>query len=230
MIFTIDDVFKFKNKLNRYSLGLIRTKGSGKFLYSDYNYLVNEIVQNTYIIYFEKNINNFDSEEHVYNYLKRILYYKYKQNITNNYKFSKECDIYDLDLEKHPYEIPFYDKLDIFEIKLTDKENNIVKLLNSGYTQKEISKIYKVSTDSICNTVSYIRCKYHNIDKNKERILKIVKNSNKKINQFDLNNILIKQWDSGVEISEKLKLKTSAISNCCKNKRKTHGGYKWQYG
>lgn len=51
----------------------------------------------------------------------------------------------------------------------------------------------------------------------------------KKINQYDLNNNFIKQWNSIIEASNTLKIDTSSISKVCKNKRKTAGGYVWKY-
>lgn len=50
-----------------------------------------------------------------------------------------------------------------------------------------------------------------------------------KINQFDINGKYIKTWNSSYEIKRNLNLDASAITKCCKNKRKICGGYRWRY-
>lgn len=57
------------------------------------------------------------------------------------------------------------------------------------------------------------------------------KNSNRAIPilQFDLNNNLVKQWDSQIEIQRELGYKQSVISNCCNGRGKTAYGYIWKH-
>lgn len=47
--------------------------------------------------------------------------------------------------------------------------------------------------------------------------------------QFDMNDEFIKKWDFIKQASEELNIVRSSISECCSNKRKSAGGYKWQY-
>ncbi len=49
------------------------------------------------------------------------------------------------------------------------------------------------------------------------------------INQYDLQNNLIKSWESMIEVERTLKIKYQDICQCCKGKRKTAGGYIWRY-
>lgn len=51
----------------------------------------------------------------------------------------------------------------------------------------------------------------------------------KKVLQYDKNGMFIKEWNSMHEIERKLKIFHGSISNCCKNKLKTAGGYVWKY-
>lgn len=51
----------------------------------------------------------------------------------------------------------------------------------------------------------------------------------KAINQYDLNNNLINSYDSILDASKSLKVRAGNICECCKNKRLTAYGYKWQY-
>ena len=51
----------------------------------------------------------------------------------------------------------------------------------------------------------------------------------KKVQQLDKENKIIKLWYGIAEASRELKICSNTISLCCKGKRKTAGGYKWQY-
>jgi group I intron endonuclease len=54
-------------------------------------------------------------------------------------------------------------------------------------------------------------------------------NLRKAVNQYDLEGNFIKTFESLSDILRTFGINTSAISNCCKGKRKTAGGYKWEY-
>ena len=51
----------------------------------------------------------------------------------------------------------------------------------------------------------------------------------KKIYQYDLNNVFIREFDYIKQASEELNIDSSSISAVCKGKRKTAGGYIWKY-
>lgn len=50
-----------------------------------------------------------------------------------------------------------------------------------------------------------------------------------KINQYNLDGILIKQWECIKTASKKLNISASSISNCCRNINKTAGQFIWRY-
>lgn len=50
-----------------------------------------------------------------------------------------------------------------------------------------------------------------------------------KIMQFDKSNNLIKIWNCVADIKRALGISISNICSCCKNKKKTAGGYVWKY-
>ncbi len=52
---------------------------------------------------------------------------------------------------------------------------------------------------------------------------------NKKVLQFTLEHILIKEWNSTLEIQHTLNIPNSNISDCCRGKQKTCKGYIWKY-
>lgn len=51
----------------------------------------------------------------------------------------------------------------------------------------------------------------------------------KKIQQYDLNNKLIKVWNSQKEASNALKIPQGDISKCCNQKLKRAGNYRWKF-
>lgn len=57
------------------------------------------------------------------------------------------------------------------------------------------------------------------------------KNNSKPVVQLDLENNVIKVWDSITKARDTLKISATAISNCARNKKSynTAGGYKWRY-
>lgn len=51
----------------------------------------------------------------------------------------------------------------------------------------------------------------------------------KKVFQYDLDFNLIKVWDSANDVYVILGINKSSIGECCRGKRKTAGGYHWEY-
>ena len=50
-----------------------------------------------------------------------------------------------------------------------------------------------------------------------------------KINQYDLNNNFIKQFDSINDAAKEHNIDRSSIGKCCKEIHKTASGFKWKY-
>lgn len=59
--------------------------------------------------------------------------------------------------------------------------------------------------------------------------IKLNNKSRKEVYQLDLNNQIIKDWNSITEASNSLKIDVSSISAACKGKLKTAGKFKWAY-
>lgn len=49
------------------------------------------------------------------------------------------------------------------------------------------------------------------------------------VNQYSLDGKFIKRWDCIADAERELKLSKNNISTCCKGKRKTAHGFKWEY-
>lgn len=58
---------------------------------------------------------------------------------------------------------------------------------------------------------------------------KISKTLSKSILQFSKDGNFIKQWNSAKQAGEELNIKGHHITECCKGKLKTCGGYTWRY-
>lgn len=54
-------------------------------------------------------------------------------------------------------------------------------------------------------------------------------NKGKPIYQLDLEEKIIREWDTIKQASEKLNIQKVCIASCCRKKQKTAGGYKWKY-
>jgi len=66
--------------------------------------------------------------------------------------------------------------------------------------------------------------------KQKEAVRQYCKNNySKKVFQYDLQGNFIKEWASAVEAATQLHINRGNISCCCRNERKTAGGFKWKY-
>ena len=61
------------------------------------------------------------------------------------------------------------------------------------------------------------------------RIKRGSQNRKKGLLQLDLHNNILQKWTSGLDAQEALGIQRSHISQCCNNKRKTAGGYKWRW-
>lgn len=69
-------------------------------------------------------------------------------------------------------------------------------------------------------------CRYIEHEENTKRSNDL---QERKILQFDLNGIFIREWKSISKASRELKLYVGNIIKCLKHRRKTTGGFKWQY-
>lgn len=85
------------------------------------------------------------------------------------------------------------------------------------YTIYQLHKKYNVPIKGIKNYFNNNNIKWLPID------------TKKIIIQYNFNNTLIKEWESGQEIKRVLKYNPSAISECCKGKRKKYNGFIWKF-
>ena len=60
-------------------------------------------------------------------------------------------------------------------------------------------------------------------------IERAAKNRSIPVLQFTKEGELVRKWESATQVERELGYNLSHISECCKGKRKTCGGYKWRY-
>ena len=99
-------------------------------------------------------------------------------------------------------------------------------LLNSN-NLPEIDHLDNDGTNNYLNNLEWVtysenRKRMYQRDKRKSAVMK-------KVFQFDLNNNLITEYESSYEAERKTKIKNTNICKCCKNKRKSAGGFIWKY-
>ncbi len=110
--------------------------------------------------------------------------------------------------------------------------------------REKISEGHKNPSQETRNKISkglkgkYIREKSsmygkHHTKETKEKIRKSLEGAKsyraKKVSQFDKEGNFIKTWDFIKQAEEELGISHTHISNCCRGKRKTAGGFIWKY-
>lgn len=61
------------------------------------------------------------------------------------------------------------------------------------------------------------------------RIQRFVEKKSKSVLQFDKEGNFIREWSSIIAVKNELGIDQSAITQCCKNKRKSAGKFVWRY-
>jgi len=108
-----------------------------------------------------------------------------------------------------------------------DKENHWA--FGVSFTEEHIDNLRESHLNNIKNTGN----KKPRTDEQKDRIRNKIKGTKvhrSKILQFDINMILIKEWNSIREIkSINSNLNRQLIADCCKGKRANYAGFFWKY-
>lgn len=119
---------------------------------------------------------------------------------------------------------------------------NLVKVVcdywNNGINNtSEIMKILKISRGTV---IKYLKqgvdigwCNYDVKEVNKNKYInngiKLKEKNSKQIVQLTLDKLFINKFISMTDAAKQTNINQSSISNCCRGKSKTAGGYRWMY-
>jgi group I intron endonuclease len=103
----------------------------------------------------------------------------------------------------------------------------------SDTTKNKMSESHKGLIHKKDTIIKMIHIKNKHSENTKSKLSEINKgriSQNKRpIYQIDLNGNIIKQWNSVTDAAKALNLSKSLICSVCRGKRKSTGGFKWQY-
>jgi len=191
------------------------------------------------------------------NNLKKVLSKSSKQNLIKSlrdYAKEKQDNIYQYDLngnfikkwqnltdikENSNFNIVYisacYNKkyMKAYEFLWTKKETNfskefleIVKVTKSDKLKGHKFNLGRILTQEHKNKISMKTKGYKHTIETKN----FISNSKlKAVSQYDKNNNFIKNWDSAKNAGKELKIYSQNISNCCKERLKSAGGFIWRY-
>lgn len=114
-------------------------------------------------------------------------------------------------------------------LRKTYKTHRLVAeaFIENPYNLPEVNHKDENSLNNTYNNLEWCTAKYncnygsHNV--------RCAKSRYKKIYQYDLQDNLIREWNSVKETQTIGGFTASQVSNCCRGKIKTHKGYKWKF-
>jgi hypothetical protein len=133
------------------------------------------------------------------------------QKFENDYYISDYGDIFSI--YKNKIINPYITKHGYYRIGLKDNKKYLIhRLVAETFIQNPENK----------PQVNHINGNKHHLYGKKSKFRKIIL-------QYDLDGNFIKEWDCMLDIEKETRISISNISNCCKNKRKSTGGYIWKF-
>jgi hypothetical protein len=137
-------------------------------------------------------------------------------NVKDFFNSIGDCPVKDYE---HRWEMKNYKNKNVEKNGISDYSDKYDSIVSDYLENKQnisfLSKKYNVPIKCITNYFNFNDIEWKS--KVKKSIL-----------QYK-NSILIKEWESGVEIHNELGYNKSAISECCNKKRKTYKGFIWNF-
>lgn len=146
----------------------------------------------------------------------------------------------------HHIKKPNYTQICVSLYKNRQGKNFIVaRLVAEAFIPNPEGKpcIDHINTDPTDNRVGNLRWVTHKENSNNPKTIHKMKkafkgktglkgdknNRSKKVLQFDLQGIFIREWNCTHQIEEEIGLTHTQVSRCCRGKYKTSGGFVWKF-
>lgn len=163
------------------------------------------------------------------------LYRSIRKYGLDNFTFEviEECSFDELN-DKEIFYIDFYNSFNRdYGYNMTRGGDGALKqdyevvcdLWNKGFTISDIAKTIDGSRNTVKNILKICNTDYSEDIARKRG----TKSKSYAINQYDLNGVFMKVWESAKQIERELHIDHSSVIDCCNWVRMTAGGYKWKY-
>lgn len=113
--------------------------------------------------------------------------------------------------------------------KIQQYQQQVLKLWKIGYNQQQIKNQLNCGLNTIRNILNKNHISQHDRRSRAASNNSASKQREKIVQQYDLNNNLIKIYPSIANASKETGIDRSSIRKCCNNQLKTSGGYKWSF-
>lgn len=160
----LEDFEKYRKSLTTYAVSLLRSSNFNNKK-DEIGDIANDIVQETYLV-FHKHVNDaFVSDFHLSNFLKVVVYNKYRYQFNSNSKVCKynysKSDISVVKeikkMESPYYVVEGFDYMDKFKSLLTDKQRDVLDLALEGYGPTEIGDRLQLLPCTVCKRITAIK-------------------------------------------------------------------------
>lgn len=117
------------------------------------------------------------------------------------------------------------------KLRMRESQKGIIKDWNKGkpMSQEQKDLLSKVKKAKCYKMPNETKLKLSLATKGRPKSEDWKKKISIPINQYDLNNKFIKEWDSAKSIGDFFNVDSTTFIRCCKQKQKTAYGFKWQY-
>lgn len=133
-------------------------------------------------------------------------------------------------------------------LKLQQDRHGYLRVCLSKYKNKKLLQVHRLVAQAFIPNTNDLPCVNHKNENKSDNhvdnlewctykyntnygtcMKRVIDKQSLYINQYDMNGVFIKTWKNINETSKILKINHANIISCCKNRRKSAGGYIWKY-